>query len=119
MTDKPNDWKIPDSSGSGVDYQSPIELIQGNLQTQIENNCVKAVQSYGFNVDKEELRKALEYDRNQYDKGYAAARKKYESPSGEWIVTERGYECSECGALHRNDDPFCRMCGADMRGGKE
>lgn len=34
---------------------------------------------------------------------------------GEWITTERGYECSECGALHSDDYPFCHMCGADMR----
>lgn len=111
----PSPWKIPDSYGAGVNYQSPIELIQGNLQTQIENNCVKAVQSYGFNIDKEELRKALEYDRDQYNKGYADARKTYERPPGEWIVTERGYECSKCGALHVTDFPFCHMCGADMR----
>ena len=111
----PSPWKIPDNYGAGFNYQSPIELIQGNLQTQIENNCVKAVQSYGFNVDKEELRKALEYDRNQYEKGYADALEKNERPRGEWIVTERGYECSKCGELHQSDYPFCHMCGADMR----
>ena len=47
--------------------------------------------------------------------GYHEARRTYGRPSGEWIVTERGYECSECGTLHRDDDPFCRMCGTDMR----
>lgn len=36
-------------------------------------------------------------------------------PSGEWIVTERGYECNKCGALHVDDYPFCHMCGACMR----
>lgn len=35
--------------------------------------------------------------------------------TGEWITTERGYECSVCGALHVDDYPFCHMCGADMR----
>ena len=34
---------------------------------------------------------------------------------GEWITDERGYVCSECGALHSDDYPFCHMCGADMR----
>ena len=68
MYDKYGDI-IPDG------YNSPIELIAGNLQTQIENDAVKVVQSYGFNVDKAELEKALKYDRGQYDKGYAAGRK--------------------------------------------
>lgn len=116
MNDKPYDRKIPDSYGAGFNYQSPIELIQGNLQTQIENNCVKAVQSYGFNVDKEELRKALEYDRNQYEKGYADARERYKRPSGEWIKAQGGYVrcnlCHKAGCFGYN---FCPNCGADMR----
>jgi hypothetical protein len=29
------------------------------METQYENDCVKVVQSYGFNVDKEELQKAF------------------------------------------------------------
>ena len=83
MYDKYGDI-IPDG------YNSPIELIAGNLQTQIENDAVKVVQSYGFNVDKAELEKALKYDRDQYEKGYADARMKYERPQGEWIpVSER------------------------------
>lgn len=36
-------------------------------------------------------------------------------PQGEWIVTERGYECSKCREVHLSDYPFCHMCGADMR----
>lgn len=96
-------------------YEPPITLYMNEIQTQIEDNCLKAVQSYGFNVDKDELKKALDYDRGQYDKGYADARKRYERPRGEWITDERGYVCSECGALHSDDYPFCHMCGADMR----
>ena len=38
-----------------------------------------------------------------------------ERQPGEWITDERGYVCSECGALHSDDYPFCHMCGADMR----
>lgn len=115
---EPAPWKIPDSYGAGFNYQSPIELIQGNLQTQIENNCVKAVQSYGFNVDKEELRKALEYDRDQYNKGYADARERYKRPPGEWITKEHSidYYCSHCGErLDQCCENFCCHCGADMR----
>ena len=55
-------------------YNSPIEKIYGELQTQIvqedENMVMKAIREVGINVDKEELIKALQYDRNQYTKGY-------------------------------------------------
>ena len=36
----------------------------------MEDDVVKAVQSYGIVVDKKELLRALGYDRGQYDKGY-------------------------------------------------
>lgn len=53
-----------------MSYQSPIELIMGQLQTSFEDQIVSAVQQVGINVDKEELIKALQYDRYQYQKGY-------------------------------------------------
>lgn len=52
-------------------YKSPIELIYGGPQTRIEGEVVRAVQNVGVNVDKDELIKALTYDRQQYEKGYA------------------------------------------------
>lgn len=55
-------------------YESPIELITDNILTQIRNaqeDCVyKVVQNMGVNVNKEELIKALAYDRQQYGKGF-------------------------------------------------
>lgn len=54
-----------------MNYQSPIEIIQTQLQNQIEEEIYKAVVNVGVSVDKEELIKALRYDRNQYQKGYA------------------------------------------------
>ena len=55
-------------------YKSPIEKIYGELQTQMvqedENMVMKAVRKVGVNVDKGALIKALQYDRNQYTKGY-------------------------------------------------
>ena len=35
-----------------------------------EKMVMKAIREVGVNVDKEELIKALQYDRNQYTKGY-------------------------------------------------
>ena len=55
-------------------YNSPIELIYGNMETQIRDEMDKqifgAVQKVGIHVDKEELIKALAYDRGQYNQGY-------------------------------------------------
>ena len=51
-------------------YESPINIIISELCTKLDSDCVKSVQSYGFDVDKEELAKALNYDRKQYEKGH-------------------------------------------------
>lgn len=53
-----------------MSYQSPIEVIQTQMRNQIEGEIYKAVMNVGVNVDKEELLKALRYDRGQYQKGY-------------------------------------------------
>ena len=53
-----------------MNYQSPIEVIQTEMRRQIEGEIYKAVMNVGVNVDKDELIKALEYDRGQYQKGY-------------------------------------------------
>ena len=55
-------------------YQSPIEVFATELQTSfaeaVEADIVNVVQRYGINVNKEELIKALDYDRQQYEEGY-------------------------------------------------
>ena len=56
-----------------MSYESPIEIVYGKLRTKIENEIYTVVQSYDIKVDKEELIKALKYDREQYDKGYSDA----------------------------------------------
>lgn len=55
----------------GMSYQSPIDLIVGQMNLSFENEICKAVQNVGVCVNKEELLKALQYDRGQYQKGYA------------------------------------------------
>lgn len=52
-------------------YQSPIEIISKQMRTEFEDNVYKAILDYGVAVDKDELIKALRYDRDQYDKGYS------------------------------------------------
>ena len=51
-------------------YESPITLIATEVQMKMENDTLQAVRRYGIDVDKDELMKALNYDRGQYDKGY-------------------------------------------------
>ena len=54
-----------------MNYKSPIELITSQMNLAIEGEICKAVQNVGVIVEKEELLKALKYDRNQYQKGYS------------------------------------------------
>lgn len=54
-----------------MSYESPIEMIMGQMHMEVEGKICKAVQDIGVNVDREELLKALRYDRGQYGKGYA------------------------------------------------
>lgn len=69
-------------------YESPLSRIYEEIQTKIieqqENQIVQAVLNCGISVDKEELIKALMYDRQQYEKGYADAK-----------AEERWIPCSE------------------------
>lgn len=54
-------------------YKSPIEIvskIEQQIVQQQEENVIRAILDMGVNVDKEELLKALKYDRDQYNKGY-------------------------------------------------
>lgn len=58
-------------------YKSPITLLVQNVEKQLhqekeqsEQTIYQCVNSFGVVVDKEELFKALKYDRDQYSKGY-------------------------------------------------
>lgn len=53
-----------------MSYQSPVDIIMSRMQTKIEEEVYSAVQRIGIDVDKNELLKALQYDRGQYQKGY-------------------------------------------------
>jgi len=55
-------------------YESPITLLVQNMESQLyqkkEQTVWEAVNALGVVVNKEELSKALKYDRDQYSKGY-------------------------------------------------
>lgn len=52
-------------------YESPIQVAYREIQNAFDNDVLKAVLSYGISVDKDELIRALQYDRKQYEKGFA------------------------------------------------
>ena len=66
-------------------WESPVNIVEKEWETKIEGDIVKAIKSYDINVDKEELIKALNYDRNQYKAGYRAALKEISGYIDRWI----------------------------------
>lgn len=65
-------------------YKPPIEIVMKEvfqkMNEDFENSVLKAVQKVDINVDKEELLKALIYDRVQYDEGYEDAMNEIKHP---------------------------------------
>jgi hypothetical protein len=79
-------------------YESPIELLITDVQNQIvkqqDEEIYKAVLHYIPKVDREELLRALQYDRQQYEKGYRDGQRDAfateNNVGGKWIpVSER------------------------------
>ncbi len=111
-------------------YKSPIEIYTENTLKEIvkqrDGYIFQEVQRIGVDVDKEELLRALKYDRNQYDAGYADGQRDA-VVHGRWIVDTEHLRanCSECGkmlrfsdemqiAFLRDEERFCYFCGAKM-----
>lgn len=55
-------------------YDSPIEVIIDKAVYSVENEVLNVVMRAGIRVDQRDLLRALEYDREQYEKGYADGR---------------------------------------------
>lgn len=58
-------------------YESPIEVVYGDMHHKIDNEIYAAIVNVGVNVDKDELVRALSYDRQQYEKGYEDGKKAF------------------------------------------
>jgi hypothetical protein len=118
-------------------YDPPISLalaeFQNGVEEQLGNGVMEYLYSIDIHVDKEELIKALQYDRGQYEKGYQDGCRDSQK-RGQWIPIEYdGYadgfpvwdlwECSECREEHSGDEdtltPYCPNCGAKMDGGND
>lgn len=72
-------------------YDSPIDLYISDIQNQIvaqqDEQIYKAVVHFFPDVKRDELLKALRYDREQYDKGYA---------DGKRDAMDELVRCAEC-----------------------
>lgn len=72
-------------------YKSPIELIATQWRTECENGALRVVREYFPSVDKDELIKALQYDRDQYDKGYVDGATEFAERLKKWFVENSNY----------------------------
>lgn len=67
-----SDYLVPQEQ-----YESPITLIRKEVENAynswVEDNVFKMISSLDIKVDKDELVKALKYDRQQYERGYNVA----------------------------------------------
>ena len=108
-----------------MSYKSPIDVVVGAIKTEFENHVFKAVQDCGISVDKDELIKALKYDRDQYEQGYrdgvrGALAIVPMTTHGKWIPRKYfggdSWECSECYTLGSPHWKRCPQCEAKMDG---
>lgn len=60
-----------------MDYESPVQIYLSQMQGQLEEGIYNTVKSYGIDVDKDELIKALINDRQQYVKGFRDGVRKF------------------------------------------
>ena len=88
-------------------YKSPIELIYKDAQYRMEKDILYAIQKVDIKVDRDELLKALAYDRGQYEKGYEDA--KAERKKDEWTTHEVACLLAEV----TGDDCACNVNGND------
>lgn len=80
-----------------------IRQFVGQLHTEYENGVMKAVQSVGFDVDKDRLLQALTDARAFYEEGYRAAMRQ-----SKWIsVKERLPENNQQALCVMTDGSFC------------
>lgn len=108
---------------------SIVDEMATNIARQTDEQIYQAVLNVGFDVNREELEKALRYDRGQYEKGYADGLKNADIVHGKWTYKGSSeqlggtdatydYECSACNSLALEDSNYCPWCGALMDGDK-
>jgi DNA-directed RNA polymerase subunit RPC12/RpoP len=110
-----------------MSWESPIHIFEQQLQASLENEILTAVRKVHVEVDKEELLRALQYDRDQYDRGYEDG-KRDSVVQARWDRRDESYCCTNCGAEAIHHDlseetvawymtRHCPDCGARMDAG--
>ena len=98
-------------------YKSPIDFIYCQPDVQLEGDILRAVQKVGINVDKEELTRALQYDRDQYEKGYEDGKSEVVQ-QGTWEYWAGSLlRCPVCGYEYSDYlecKNYCGNCGARL-----
>lgn len=102
-----------------VHIQSEVGHIADEMKQAQENAVLATVKLY-VDVDKEELEKALRYDREQYEKGFADGVASRKEPMRVLYKCGIGAVCPRCdGELYplvnrkriEEKTPFCKHCG--------
>ena len=139
-------WDIPNNVDMSR-YESPLKRIFDDYESKIvkaeeDRLMIKVKEVLGVDIDKEELTKALMYDRNQYIIGYGNCLKDH--MTGKWNpedgitrphtdnrgaepkdVTDENYHkdydtisCPHCGCTLSNfvvmPDHYCYVCGGQF-----
>ena len=108
-----------------MSYKSPITIYEiqkevSNRITAEQEEMVHVKVSQYIDVDKEELIKALKYDRDTYQKGYEDG-KKDAVVHGHWVKHDNSsWACSQCNEVismrryMENELRYCSWCGTKM-----
>lgn len=94
-----------------MSYESPIRIIVRDLETKMENDVFQVAQSYGIEVDEDELMRALRYDRGQYEKGFDDGRKDRFCHQIKPYKDGKRWHCGQCSIAISRYWRFCQFCG--------
>lgn len=110
-------------------YKSPIEILNSfsdsltqRFVEETDKLVLTAVYNIGVKVDKDELIKALKYDRDQYEKGYRDGKESAAESAvvhAHWNMTyDSRTACSNCKSVWDYGGYgqvfYCPYCGAKM-----
>lgn len=84
-------------------YAPPVSLDLNDFQYAIGDAVVKAIAKAGIQINQEELLKALQYDRGQYQKGYDAGF------ADGFCETLHIVRCMDCVYRQGNENPMCMV----------
>lgn len=106
-----------------MNYKSPIELFYFNTSCDLLNAEEDALvyevnRQLSINIGKEELLKALKYDRQQYDAGYKDGLAEAKSIKAKYDALVRYIDkyvyiddavCDAMSDLYEGDEPYCEV----------